>query len=163
MARTPKTRHAPGRTAAPDPVSGPSYPVAVRVLATALLAALLAAALPALPELVRQGIGWTAAAMAALVAVVILAGWVAIVFGRTTVDAQVLQQRGLRTRVVQRSAIQQAKLVHIPGLQWIVVPRLVVRTGAFGMATFTAGNAEVLAAFQDLMAERLPKGPGQGS
>lgn len=152
----------PPDAAATQAASGPSYPLPVRVLATALLAALVVSAGPAVGGLLSGQAATGDLVVTALLAVVIGVGWYAIVFGRTHIDAQVLRQRGLRTKEVQRNAIQQAKLVFIPGLQWIVVPRLVVRTGAFGMATFTAGNAELLAAFQDLMAARHP-GAGSGS
>lgn len=140
-------------TPAPEPaaaVDGPSFPLAVKLLAGALVLAVLAwgamAADKALwSRLDAQGGLFLLAAVA-----VIGAGYWGILTSRTSVDGARLRETWLWTREVEMAEITQLKLIEVPGLAWIVVPRLVVRTRGFGLTTFHAGDPRVLDAFRRL-------------
>lgn len=138
-------------------VQGPSYPPAVRLAATLLMAAVALAFTRALPRL--RLVEWepSAVALIVLLALIAVAGYIAVLTGATCVDDDSLQQRTLWTRSVRLADIRQARLVQFPGLNWLFVPRLVVRTSA-GVVRFTAGDARLLQALRDLQ-----RAPGAGA
>jgi hypothetical protein len=133
-----------------EAVSGASFPVAVKLIVTAMMLALLGfgstvlmqpAAVPA-PD-------WTATEwlfIAVLVAV-IGSGYWAVMGGRTHSDGQCLEQTWLRRKKVRLADITQVKLISVPGLNWLIVPRLVVRTG-YGLTTFHAGDGTLFSRFK---------------
>jgi hypothetical protein len=131
-------------------VCGPSFPPAIKIIATALVLALLAYAWRALfgpSGLQARELSATEWAFVAVVTVVIVSGYGVILTGRTTCDHQGIEQSGLWRKRVELAQITQIKLISIPGLSWLVVPRLVVRTG-LGVTTFQAGDPAVLERFQ---------------
>ncbi len=130
-------------------VEGPSFPPAVKALATMLMLTLLlwgamALAEPAGPQPDAQGWGFLAAA-----AGVVVLGYWGIVSSRTRFDGRVISQSGLWRKQVWLVEVTQVKLICVPGLSWLIVPRLVVRTG-FGLTSFPAGDPAVLAQFRRL-------------
>jgi len=131
-------------------VSGPAFPVTVKLLATAIMVALAVAGVaavtdgPAGPALAFKDWAFLLAVVA-----VIGSGYWGIVTSRTQFDGVTIQQSWLWPKKVNLADISQVKLISIPGLGWLIVPRLVVRTG-FGLTTFHAGDAAVLAQFRRL-------------
>lgn len=133
-----------------EAVSGPSFPRAVKGLATGLVVALLVFAAMALTgpageaarPLAAGDIGFVVAA-----ALVIGSGYWGILTSRTSIDGQHIEQTWLWHKKVAIADITQVKLVRLPGLDWLVVPRLVVRTG-YGLTTFQTGDPAVLARFR---------------
>ena len=131
-------------------VSGPSFPVSVKIMATAMMLALLVFGAM---TFLGPGKGPTPALAAGewvfLVAVtaVIGTGYWSIVTGRTSCDGQAIEQTWLWRKKVSLADITQIKLISVPGLNWLVVPRLVVRTG-FGLTTFHAGDPAVYSRFK---------------
>ena len=133
-----------------ETVTGPSFPLAVKGMATALMLALL-------------GFGWTVMMQPAAVpaptrvagewlfivvlAAVIGTGYWSIVAGRTRCDGRCIEQTGLWRKKVNLADITQIKLISVPGLNWLIVPRLVVRTG-YGLTTFHAGDRALLSRFK---------------
>ena len=67
--------------------------------------------------------------------------------GRTSCDGLAIEQTWLWRKKVRLADITQIKLISVPGLNWLVVPRLVVRTG-FGLTTFHAGDPAVYSRFK---------------
>lgn len=133
-----------------EAVSGPSFPVAVKALATLLVIAVVAfgsmmlispAGEPTRP-LAAADIGFLAA-----LALVIGSGYWGILTSRTTIDGERIEQTWLWHKKVDIADITQVKLVRVPGLDWLVVPRLVVRTG-YGLTTFQTGDPAVLSRFR---------------
>lgn len=124
--------------------------MAVKLLATAMMLALLvygsmtflaSAHTPTQPLAMGE---WV---FLAAVAVVIGSGYWSIVTGRTACDDQCIEQTWLWRKKVNLADITQIKLISVPGMHWLVVPRLVVRTG-FGLTTFHAGDPAVFARFK---------------
>lgn len=133
-------------------VSGPSFPITIKVLATVLVAALIVYGWMALggPPAERAGaLGASDWGFLVAVTAVIGSGYRVILTGRTCFDGEAIEQSGLWRRTVKLADIRQVKLIHLPGLAWLVVPRLVVRTGT-GLTTFHAGDPAVLACFKRL-------------
>ena len=132
------------------PVSGPSFPVAVKGLATAWMVLLVlfgAAALsgssgPAMQALIARSWPWLAAGL-----LVAASGYWGILTSRTSIDGHQIEQRWVWRKRVGLDEITQVKLIRLPGLDWLIAPRLVVRTG-FGLATFHAADPAVLARFR---------------
>ena len=131
-------------------VTGPSFPMAVKVIATALILALLVYGSMALlgpsgPQAKALATGeW--GFLVAVIAV-IGSGYWGILTSNTSCDSQNIEQTWLWRKQVKIAEITQVKLISVPGLSWLVVPRLVVRTG-YGLTTFHAGDPAVLARFK---------------
>lgn len=133
-----------------DAVSGPSFPLTVKVLATALMAALVVAGTDALAgempvpfrsfDVVEWGF------LTAIVAVIGASYW-GILTSRTRCDGISIEQTWLWRKKVDIADITQLKLVGLAGMDWLIVPRLVVRTG-YGLTTFQAADPAVLARFR---------------
>lgn len=146
---------------APEPatavVEGPAYPPLVKAIASVmvLLLAIGAAQVMLAPDGAwRASLDWATGLMLLAVLAVVVAGWWVILASRTRFDGERFTQTGLWRREVDLREVSQAKLIFIPGLAWIVVPRLVLRTRGLAMATFTAGNGPLLQAMQSLMLAR---------
>lgn len=130
-------------------VSGPSFPMAVKALATVLVVLLEVAAVMALinsPTGVRMPT-LSESVFLLVVCAVIAASYWGILTSRTTCDAEFIEQTWLWRKKVRIAEITQIKLIQIPGLEALVVPRLVVRTG-FVLTTFQAGDPAVLERFR---------------
>lgn len=136
--------------AAFEVVSGPSFPVAVKALATLLVLGLLvfAAMAPGGPT-GEQTQALTVGEIGFLLAVVLVigSGYWGILTSRTSFDGEHIEQTWLWHKKVNIAEITQVKLVRVPGLDWLVVPRLVVRTG-YGLTTFQTGDPAVLWRFR---------------
>lgn len=133
-----------------EAVSGPSFPVSVKTMATAMMLVLLVSGSMTLlgPAQVPSP-ALAAGEWLFLVAVtaVIGTGYWSIVTGRTSCDGHTIEQTWLWRKKVRLVDITQIKLISVPGLNWLVVPRLVVRTG-YGLTTFHAGNPAIYARFK---------------
>lgn len=81
------------------------------------------------------------------VAAVVGSGYWGILTSRTSCDGQCIEQTWLWRKKVNIADITQVKLISVPGLSWLVVPRLVVRAG-YGLTTFHAGDPAVHARFR---------------
>jgi hypothetical protein len=132
------------------PVEGPSFPFSVKLIASALMLALLAWGLRA-----ADGARWSDLSLPGwlfmiAVTAVIGSGYWGILTSRTSIDGTRLRETWLWTREAELVEIVQLKLIEVPGLAWIVVPRLVVRTRGLGLTTFHAGDARLLEAFRRL-------------
>ena len=150
--------HAPDPMPALEPtarealvVEGPSFPTAIKALATLIvlaMAGVLVAAAPDAASSLRKDPGSGLFILAALG--VVVAGYVGILKSRTRFDGLVIEQSWLWRKQVAVRDITQVKLIHLPWLSWIIVPRLLVRTGSVGLTTFHAADPQVLAAFRRL-------------
>lgn len=144
-------RPAPPAGAAMPAVCGPSFPRTTKLLATLLVAALAAWAPRLWAEL--QTTAWSTQVVVCLAAasVIVVAGYWIVLTGETSIDGEAIRQRALWPKRVALAEITQVKLIRIPGLDAIVVPRLLVRTKGFGVTTFTAGDARLVQAFRALV------------
>ena len=145
-------REAPTHTPAEEPVanavSGPAFPPLVKALASLLVTALVVSATMALsgePGIHRmQFRDWAFLAAAALV---VGSGWWSVQTSQTRIDGVVIEQTWMWRKRVEIVEIREVKLIDVPGLGWLIVPRLMVRSG-FGVTIFHAGDPAVLARFR---------------
>ena len=136
-------------------VEGPAYSRSAKAIATLLVGALVVAAVRNAGLLASAA--WPAAAKASLavVTVAVAACYYWILVSRTSVDATHITQTWLWPKHVRLVDITQARFIYLPGLSWIVAPRLVVRARGRGSATvFPAAAPAVLREFA-----RLSLGP----
>lgn len=132
-------------------VEGPSYPPALKLLTGLLALALGLWGWRALDGLDRATVGSGAHLLFVAGLLVVLVGFWEVATSRTTIDGEAIVQRSLWSRRVPLRNITQLKLLRVPGLDWLVVPRLVVRTRGLGLATFRAGDVRLVAAFRRLV------------
>lgn len=93
----------------------------------------------------NQTLGWFAAA-------VLLMGWTLwhILRSKTTLSTQLLHQSWIWDKQIARADIAYARLIRIPGLTWLVAPRLYVRTMEGKFAVFYAAERPMIAAFEKM-------------
>lgn len=132
------------------PVSGPSFPIVVKVLATAWMLGLLLFGVLALtgpsqaPAKALSSAEW---GFLVAVGLVIASGYWGILTSHTSIGDQYIEQTWLWRKKVNIAEISQVKLISVRGLEWLMTPRLVVRTG-FGLTTFHAADPTVLHRFR---------------
>lgn len=122
-----------------------SYTATARLAAVGLVGAVLAGGLDAAPEL-RAGADGATLFVLAIALAGLVAGLVSILVARTTLTASHLVQRGLWSRRVALAEITQVKLVQVPGLDWLVAPRLLVKARGRGTQAFHAADPALLRA-----------------
>ena len=131
---------------------GPSFPLLVKLLASVLMLLLAGAVGRALtaPQHVPPGaLGAGEWAFLVAVAAVIVSGYWGILTSRTSCGPERIAQTWLWRKKVDIAAITQVKLIHVRGLAWLIVPRLIVRTGD-GLTTFQTADRAVLRRFEQL-------------
>ena len=126
---------------------GAAFPVLVRCLVTALTTWVFAAGWQTLNEPVIRNASLSAKGLlvAGLAVLVIVTSWVWR--SRTEVTPTFIRQTWLWPKRVHWSDVNHAKLIYVPGLAWLVAPRLIVRSGAGLVTVFHAADHEVLLAF----------------
>lgn len=139
---------APLASAVFAPVEGPSFPLAVKVLATALVLGLGVLGWQSLALEPWQHLKGPAGWFLLAAVLVIVSGYWGILTSRTRIDERCIRQTWLWPKEVALADITQVKLLHIPALAWLVAPRLVVRSGTLQLTTFHAADPRVLAALQ---------------
>ena len=141
---------------APGPgfVEGAAFTVPFRFLAIGIVGA-CAAGLFGLWQAGRlasasgtTGIGWLLAAVAMLA----LMGW-HILTSRTRIDPEALQQTWVWNKRMEMRELAYAKLIRVRGLDWLIAPRLYVRTLLGKFAIFHVADPHVLEACERLCAE----------
>lgn len=134
----------------PAGVEGASFSPVMKGLSTLLVLGLLVGGWRALEQGAWQQWDSSARLLIGGVMLVVLCGYWGILSSRTSVDGRCIRQSWLWHKEVQLADITQLKLIHVPGLTWLVAPRLVVRAGALGLTTFHVADAQVLAALKKL-------------
>lgn len=131
------------------PVCGPAFPPLTKAIASVVMAAVAAGGLRAADQNGWPGLtapGWLF--LGTVVAVVVY-GWWVVLTSTVCIDATSIRQTWLWTKQVRLAEMSQLKLVQVPGLSWLLVPRLVVRAGG-GLTTFHAGTPALVSAFRRL-------------
>lgn len=131
--------------AEPTPVEGRSFPRAIQGLATLAVVCLLVSAWKARVALANMTLPSEVLLLAGLAAVVVVWGYLNILFSTTRVSSEAISQGWLWRTSVQLRDIAQVKLLRFKPLDFVVAPRLVVRAGALGNTTFHMADPAVLA------------------
>ena len=136
-----------------DAVEGQAFSLPFKLLATVIVggcAFWLAQlwSVGALGTAKTGGLGWFLAGMA-------LMGWTwfHIMTSRTRIDRQGLHQRWIWDKHMALDDLAFGKLIRVRGLDWLIAPRLYVRTLVGKFAVFYAATPELIAEFERLVAE----------
>ncbi|MFZ4650187.1 MAG: hypothetical protein ACOYLV_05695 [Rubrivivax sp.] len=148
MNETPDPAPADDSCATPQVVEGPSFPLALRVLATVMVALVALTMGQWALQGSWRGFGAGGLFFMGAVLLVVACGYVGILRSRTSFDGRHIRQSWLWPKEVAVEQITQVKLIHLPGLSWLICPRLVVRTGGLNVTTFQCGDRSVLAAWR---------------
>jgi hypothetical protein len=95
-----------------------------------------------------SGLSWFAAGLALMFFTV----W-HIWTSRTRLDADSIHQSWLWDKQMELRELAYAKLIRIPGLDWLIAPRLYARTLAGKFAVFYAADSTMLSDFERLVRE----------
>ena len=127
-------------------IEGPAFTRSAKVLATALMLALMGWGLRSAGLIASRpwSIPAVLAMTIAIAAMVLCYGW--ILRSRTCIDPTHLHQTWFAPKRVALAEITRLKLIYVPGLAWLIAPRLVVRTRQPGSTVFHAGDPRVLEA-----------------
>lgn len=134
-------------------VEGPAFSLPFKLLATVIVggcAFWLAQlwSVGALGSAKTGGLGWFIAGMALMAWT-----WFAILRSRTRLDAKGLYQRWIWDKQMALDDLAFGKLIRVRGLDWLIAPRLYVRTLVGKFAVFYAASPELIAEFERLVAE----------
>ncbi len=134
-------------------VEGPAFSLPFKLLATLIVggcAFWLAQlwSVGALGSAKTGGLGWFIAGMALMAWT-----WFAILRSRTRLDAKGLYQRWIWDKQMALDDLAFGKLIRVRGLDWLIAPRLYVRTLVGKFAVFYAASPELIAEFERLVAE----------
>lgn len=128
-------------------LDSPAFPRLIRTLTVVLVANLCLFAVWLWPDL--RGAQWTLSGLAlfALAGLCIL--WMAwwIVHSHTRLQGDVLSQSWLWHKHVHAREAVHLKLVHVPALEFLIAPRLLVRRRGGGMTWIHSADAELLVQF----------------
>ena len=143
-------RFVPGQGAT---VEGPAFSPVFRLLASAIVAGCALGlaqlwALGALGSARTSGVGWFIAGLG-----VMTWTWVAILRSRTRIDSHGLYQRWIWDKRMPFDDLAYGKLIRVRGLDWLVAPRLYVRTLMGKFTVFYGATPELIAEFERLVSE----------
>jgi hypothetical protein len=95
-----------------------------------------------------HAIGWPLAALA-----IMAWTWWHIQTSKTTLSAEALHQSWIWDKKMELRELAYGKLIRVPGFEWLIAPRLYVRTLLGKFAVFYAADRAMLAEFERLVAE----------
>ncbi len=149
----------PELTATQRAVEGPAFTWLVKALASAMVASLVYFGWLSKELMLSQAWSWTA-----MLFMFSAGGFVAVIYfwmlrSRTRVTSTGIEQTWVSTKKIAFTDITQIKLIHIPGLAWLISPRLVVKSRSPGSTVFHTADASVLNAFKRLTLGQTPLEP----
>jgi hypothetical protein len=130
-----------------EPVTGPSFGLAVRLGASAMLAwiAVSFANTPLLGVVAAYGLGVKLGLLAVLF--VLLTSYWYFLTGKTTLSAKGVRQDWIWRKSIDWSEVKSARFLGLPGLAWLVPPRLMLRGDSGMYVMFNGGSRSLHQAF----------------
>lgn len=145
----------PFRFALPDgqPLRGPAFSTAFKFIATALVAGTFGWFIQLwLAGKVSGGavsiLSWFLAALAMMGYT-----WWCIVRSVTRLDGQALTQSWVWNKKMELRELAYGKLIRVRGLEWLIAPRLYLRTLTGKFTVFYAADPRMIAQFERLLLE----------
>jgi hypothetical protein len=140
-------------TPSTGPIEGPAFSVVFKLLALAIVIGSAAWFVRLWMDGKVAGgtvsiLTWFLAALAMMA----YTGWW-IVRSRTRLDGQALHQSWMWDKKMDLRELAYGKLVRVRGLEWLVAPRLYVRTLTGKFAVFYAADPRLIADFERLVVE----------
>jgi hypothetical protein len=134
------------------PLSGAAYSLPFRALTTAIVGG-AAAWLVLLWAGGRVGAHGSLAMWFAAALAMMLYTWWCIVRSQTTIDAGELRQTWIWTKRMELRELAYARLIRVRGFDWLIAPRLYVRTLTGKFNVFYAAEPQLVAEFERLARE----------
>ena len=134
----------------------PAFSRTFRVVATAVVGGTAAwmAYLGLLGTLLPEdGAAWRSLALPLVALAMFLYTWWCIQTSRTTLTDAVLHQSWVWDKKMDLHEMGYARLIRVRGLEWLIAPRLYARTVTGRIAVFYAADPDMLARFEQLVAE----------
>ena len=132
--------------------AGPAFSTPFKVIATVIVFACAAAFiqtwLAGRASGTATGGGWFIAGL-----LLMLYTWWHILRSTTRLDEQGLHQTWVWNKHMELRELAYGKLIRVRGLEWLIAPRLYVRTLMGKFAVFYAASPEMIAEFERLVSE----------
>ncbi|MFT3955132.1 MAG: hypothetical protein QM722_12300 [Piscinibacter sp.] len=141
-------------------VEGAAFTPLVKGTAAVLMAGVLVYGLRSADTLLAQRPSLSLLLFLALLAALAAFCFWWMLISRTTVTATHVHQTWWSDKRVALADVTQTKLILIPGLTWLIAPRLVLRTRSTGSVVFHAAERPVIAAFARISLGLPPLGDG---
>jgi hypothetical protein len=142
----PPFRFTPSRA----PMRGPAYSLTFRLLATAIVFGSAAWLLQLWSAGLLGGHARNLGSWFAAGAALMLYTWWCIVRSMTSLDQEALRQTWIWNKRMELRELAYARLIRVRGLDWLIAPRIYVRTLHGKFAVFYAADAEIVAEFERL-------------
>ena len=134
----------------PASAEGPAFTRGVKALATALMIGVVVYGAQAAPAFFARRASWPAFMFMMLALGFVIVCFVAMLRSRTRIDRTHIHQTWISDKRVALKDITQIKLIYVPGLTWLIAPRLIVKTRSPGSIVFHTADRRVLEAFARL-------------
>lgn len=131
------------------PVSGPSYSLWFKLMATLVTAVLAGYGVNIAMRFPLMDYGFGVKALLLGAALMLALSYYWFLKSTITIDDKGIVQTGMYDRRVEWSDVRSVKLIGVPYMTAIFPPRLVVRTGV-AFATFNGGTREILTEFANI-------------
>lgn len=134
-----------------DAVEGAAFSPVFRLLASAIVAGCVLGlaqlwSMGALGTARTSGVGWFVAGLTMMAWT-----WLAILRSRTRIDSEGLYQRWVWDKRMAYDDLAYGKLIRVRGLDWLIAPRLYVRTLMGKFAVFYGATPELIVEFERLV------------
>lgn len=130
-------------------VSGPSYNLWFKIMATVVSLALALYAIDITRRFPLLEYGFSVKALLFFAALMLVVSYYWFLRSTITIDDKGITQTWMYNRHVEWRDVRSAKMIGIPYASWIFPPRLVVRTGN-SFATFNGGTQDILIEFAQI-------------
>ena len=145
----------PFRFELPDgqPLQGPAFSPAFKFIATVLVAVTFGWFVQL--WLAGKVSGGTVSILSWFLAALAMMGytWWCIVRSVTRIDGQALSQTWVWNKKMELRELAYCKLIRVSGLEWLIAPRLYLRTLTGKFAVFYAADPRMIAQFERLVLE----------
>ena len=132
-----------------ESISGPSFPKTIQWLATLFMLVFIYLVMTIIPTLSLIDYPWAVYVGIALPIAIFFFGYGYILKSKTTLTNEKIIQSWIFTKEVDLKDITQIKLIQLHSLNWIIVPRLMVRTHR-GLFVFQTADLMILENFRQL-------------
>ena len=137
---------------------GPAFTRGVKALACVLMVGVAVFGIQAAPAFIERRSSWPAFLFMMLALGFVVVCFVAMLRSHTRIDATSISQTWITHKRVALRDITQMKLIYVPGLTWLIAPRLIVKVRSPGSIVFHTADPKVLAAFAKLSMGEPPMG-----
>ena len=132
-----------------ESISGPSFPKAIQWVATLFMLVFICLAIKIIPTHPLVGCSWPIYVGFILPIAIFFFGYGYILRSQTSLTNEKIVQSWFFKKEVELKDITQLKLIQLHSLNWMIVPRLIVRTHR-GVFVFQTADQLVLENFRQL-------------